>query len=382
MQTTLAALLAGFAGHAYAAAQNPSGPNPGDPIRAYGDQARALSAQPADPMHAPEVKALRQLADALESMAPPSEKMTAQVARIRGDADKIEQSTPAAVHSDWTKDALAAAADALDSLGGAGGRSPVTTDRVHAARQAIAKIDAQHEFLPQRGTIDSAFISIGDALDAAAHEQSAVSMAEKQPVAGEEAPPTAVVQHAPMEPRLNLSVGGGVADFADDASRHLTKVGGMWDVRLLIGESTAIAGEIAYVGTANGVNNVMAQFASNGTILGSALEGVLRLQTPPGVFSIPVRPFLFYGLGWNHFSLVSETFRNPLAIQNNDDALVMPFGAGIQIDLGAHVAVDTRFTYRAMYGEDLLHTSDSGVPGVSSQGMSQWTWSARLGYTF
>jgi hypothetical protein len=181
-------------------------------------------------------------------------------------------------------------------------------------------------------------------------------------------------------PTFNISAGGGVADFADDASRHLTTVGGMWDVRLLIGENTWIAGDVAYVGTANGVNNVMAQFAPNGTILGSAIEGDFRLQMPRGL--IPVRPFAFYGIGWNHFDLVRERFRNPVAIRSSDDALVMPFGGGLQFDLGQHIGLDTRFTYRAMFDEDLLHTSDSGVPGVSSQGLSQWALSARLGYTF
>jgi opacity protein-like surface antigen len=181
-------------------------------------------------------------------------------------------------------------------------------------------------------------------------------------------------------PRLNLSVGGGVVDFSDDAARHLTKLGAIWDVRALLGENTPVGVELAYVGTAHGLNNVMQRFAADGTILSNAFEGAVRFQVPAALSAI--RPFLLVGVGWNQFELVSESFRDPSAIKNSDDTLVLPFGAGVQLDLATHLTLDGRFTYRAMLEERFLYTSASGLPGVGSQDLSQWAASARVGYTF
>jgi hypothetical protein len=375
-------------------------------IREYQNQTASLGQQAPDPMHAAEVKALRQLADALEAIPGAPVVVKTSATRIRSDAEAIEKSTPHAVHSDSAKDALVSAANALDALRASTQGSSSLQERVSAARSAIEQIEPNVHFLAQRQTIDRAFERIGDALAAAAPGQNAVSEVEpgaekqppteqaptaqppvqpppeeKQPVSGYETPPpqVSVVPSRPV-PRFNISVGGGVVDFADDAAKHLTHVGGMWDVRVLLGQNTLIGGEVAYVGTANSLNNVMSPFARNGDILGSGLETNLRLQLPAGYF--PVRPFAFYGIGWSHFNLVNENFRDPTAIRDNDDAFVMPFGGGIQVDLGSHAALDMRLTYRAMYDENLLHTSDNGVPGVNSQGLSQWAASARLGYTF
>jgi hypothetical protein len=414
LRTATAVLLASAAGRAYAATQDVNQPPPdtnqpagatqqkgssqgqadsSQAIRAYQQQATSLSEQPPDPMHAAEVKALRQLADALEAM-PAAPDTHASAAAIRADADKIEKSDKMALHSDWTKDALSRAAAALDSMKASSQQPDVLSERVTTARTAIEKIDSSKPFLQQRETIDAAFMNIGEALQAAGPSgavSAAPGAAEQQPVSGQEEMPPPVTEAPPAPvmmkpytppPMFQLSVGGGVADFADDASRHLTKTGGMWDVRFLAGDSTVIAGEVAYVGTANGVNNVMATFAPNGSIIGSSIEGNLRLQMPRGLLTVPVRPFGFAGIGWNHWDLVNETFRNPIAIQNSDDALLVPFGGGLQFDLGRHAAIDTRFTYRANFDENLLHTNDNGTPGVASQGLSQWAVSARLGYVF
>jgi hypothetical protein len=194
-------------------------------------------------------------------------------------------------------------------------------------------------------------------------------------------PATSYASSAIATPALELSAGGGVADFADNASRHLTHAGGQWDVRMMFGALSPLAGELAYVGTANGVNNVMAQFAPGASIIGSSIEGDLRLQ-PPRMEGMPVQPYAFGGLGWNHFSLVNAQFRDPTALRSSDDTMVVPFGGGIQTFVSKRVGIDARFTYRAMFGEDLIHVSAQGVPGVSSEGMSQWTLAARVGYVF
>jgi hypothetical protein len=352
-------------------------------------QARGLSSMPADPQHPGEIKALRTLADTLDGMPGADTKVRRATASIRSSADALEQSPASAVHSDTMKSALTNAIGALDALQTSAASSHMAT-QVSAARDQVDKIDPTVPFLKQRTTIDQACVAIGDALALLGRTAVSsgpgvsggpgVSPEERQPVSGQE-----ISMAAPPPPRkpqqiFQLSLGGGVADFADNASKHLTEVGGMWDVRLLVGESLFVGAEFAYVGTANKVNNVMAQFAPNGTILGTGLEGDFRLQLPRAMF--PVRPFGFWGLGWNEFSLVNELFRNAAAIQAHDSTLVMPLGAGLQFNVTDHLALDTRFTYRAVYHEDLLHTDVNGVPGAGRQGMSQWAASARLGYTF
>jgi opacity protein-like surface antigen len=348
-------------------------------IKLYQDQANGLATQPADPMHPAEIRAMRSLADALSAFPNSPDQVPQAAGKLRDDADKIEHSKPTDVHSDTIKDGLSGAVDALDALRTSGPQTPDINSRITDARAAVDKIDAATPTLQERAVVDDAFVKIGNALVVIAQARQAVSM-ERQPVSGEEGVATA--QATPYHPGIgfNLSAGGGVVDFADNAAKNLTRIGGMWDVRFIIASHYWLAGEVAYVGTVNGVNNVMAQFAPGGFIVGSAVEFDARLQIP--LSWSPVRPYGFFGVGWNNYTLTGEDFRNPLAINHSDNSVVLPYGGGIEWDITDHVDLDTRFTYRALFGEDLLHTNVNGIPGVGSQGMSQWSWSARLGYTF
>src|SRR5215813_12271499 len=118
---SIGVLLVSTAGLAHAAKSQDAG----RAVHAYQEEAMSLSAQPADPKHPAEVKALRQLADALEAM--PQQPATVQqaVSKIRENADRIEKSKPTAIHSDWAKDALKSASDAIDSMRGTTQRSDV-----------------------------------------------------------------------------------------------------------------------------------------------------------------------------------------------------------------------------------------------------------------
>src|SRR5262252_2786821 len=131
-------------------------------------------------------------------------------------------------------------------------------------------------------------------------------------------------------PNLQLSVGGGIADFSENSARHLTTMGGTWDVRLMYLPYSPVAAEVAYVGTANPLNHVMNVYALGGALLGTQLEGDIRLQTPYVVGTrIPLQPYLFGGVGWCNFELVNQDFRNPVAIGSDANVLVLPYGAGL-----------------------------------------------------
>lgn len=192
------------------------------------------------------------------------------------------------------------------------------------------------------------------------------------------------IAHAQQVQPWELSAGGGVSDFVQDTASHVTRVGGAWDVRIMYGAWSLVAGELAYVGTANGLAEVMAPYALNGSILSSALEADLRLQLPDWIEYRPVvRPFVFFGVGVNSFDLVHEAFRNPMAIAASDASFVVPFGGGLEVALPRGFALEGRYTYRGMFDDELLHVNAQGAIKLGSQpGMSQQTFTARLAYRF
>src|SRR5262249_54037772 len=179
--------------------------------------------------------------------------------------------------------------------------------------------------------------------------------------------------------------GGGVVDFTGNAAAHLTTVGGLWDVRIGFYGDQILGFECAYTGTANQVNNVMTAFAPGVTIIGTSLEGDFRLQVPRWVSEqslAHLQPYAFVGAGWNNYSLTGGRVTDPAALKNSDNSVLLPWGGGAQVYITQHFTMDGRFTYRALFDDDMLHTSAQGVPGVPAQSMSQWAVSARVGYAF
>jgi hypothetical protein len=341
-------------------------------VSQYNSQAQELPSIPPDPRHPAEIKALRTLADALEAM--PGTEVTKQSAdQIRKSADTLEKSKVTAVHSDTTKEALTDALAALDALNTANA-TPGLADKIKTAHDAVAKIDPSEPFLKEKETIDDAFIKIGDALMLAS--QPVVGM-EKQPVRGqEELTPRQEIRQFREEhlftTQWGLMAGGGYASFGAKGLRDITQNGGTWDARFVLGMHTVLGAELAYVGTANELNGRMPGINSNAWIASNAFEGNLRLATP-ALRMIPVQAFAFGGAGYNRFSLNNVNGFNSSPLQGSDNTFVLPFGGGVQGNIGEHVTVDGRFTYRAIFDENLLgrdHNAD------------MYTISFRAGYVF
>src|SRR5215831_11295729 len=132
---------------------------------------------------------------------------------------------------------------------------------------------------------------------------------------------------------LQISAGGGVIDFSNDAAAHLTTIGGMWDVCLLAGSDQIVGFEAAYTGTVNDFNAVMFDFAPNASIIGTSLEGNFRLQVPRSISEavlLHVQPYAYVGAGWNNYWLTNQP-RNPKALQRVDNMFMLPWGAGAQV---------------------------------------------------
>jgi hypothetical protein len=171
---------------------------------------------------------------------------------------------------------------------------------------------------------------------------------------------------------MGFMVGGGANNFTDSGMQHITDIGGNWTARFLLGTRSYVAGEFAYLGTANGLNQ--AGLDRNAILLGNGIEGDLRIN-----FALQEwQPYIFAGTAWKHYAITNSTF-NTSSILNSDDLLEVPVGAGLSWRYRGFVA-DVRGDYRPTFGADLL----SRVPGLAVTGTNLNTWSAqgRIGFEF
>jgi len=175
---------------------------------------------------------------------------------------------------------------------------------------------------------------------------------------------------------VELSAGGGVSGFIEGAS-DLTQVGGQWDVRARLRTPILLGFEIGYVGTANGVTGLLEQNAHDGIIVGNGFEANLVASLLPSTY--PLDPYVFVGSGYTRFTLANVSSYNPGMIRKNDNAFVLPSGAGLSVRLPANLVADARFTYRAVFDDGMLYTQGQGKDALD---MSQWGITARLAYVF
>jgi hypothetical protein len=178
--------------------------------------------------------------------------------------------------------------------------------------------------------------------------------------------------------QIALSVGGGGADFIFDRMSHTVQTGAAWDARLVFGTRSFIAFEAGYAGTANRLESSGAQFTggSHAYLVGNGFETNLRIN----LFPWYVEPYIFGGVGYNHFNIANRN-NDPVAaaqFHDSDDAFLLPAGAGIAGYIGHHATLDARFTYRAIFSNNIL----VGAENVPDSRADQWTVLGRLGYQF
>jgi len=354
---------------------------------------------------------MRSLASALEAMPSVCTDCNDAARAIRKDARRIEESgAKSRAHSRLAKDALTNAVSALESIKGVAKDVRTLPDKLADGRGSIAEIEDNTAFLKQRDTIDTAFQKVGDALGLIGESSAVAGLFnenERQTVSGQQeepaappqpqgqttiienqqpAPPqtqTTVVETPPPAPvvvypydrenwykQVAVEVGGGYASFGAKGLRDITQNGGEWDFRLVLGARSPFGVELGYVGTANQLNGRMSGVDPNTVILSDAFEGDLRLSTPAWR-RFPLQVFGFAGAGYNRFDLTNSRFNNGQL--KEDNTFVLPAGGGLQINFTPHLALDGRFTYRAIFDEDLMgrnHNAD------------MYTATGRIGYLF
>jgi hypothetical protein len=145
---------------------------------------------------------------------------------------------------------------------------------------------------------------------------------------------------------MALSIGGGIADFTGERARGATDLGGTYGARLTIGTRLPFAVEVAYIGTAQGMD--VLGLDSSAILLGNGGEATLRLNFLRG----PVEPYIFGGAGLTHYSIENSDF-NTSAVRDSDDVYTIPMGAGAALQYRGLV-VDGRGTFRYAFEQDLL----------------------------
>jgi len=180
-----------------------------------------------------------------------------------------------------------------------------------------------------------------------------------------------------------VALGGGVLGFTDRTLRDNTSpVGGTWDLRATFGTHFPIALEVAYVGSANQIQSLFNR--ENATLIGTTLETDVRLNALPHYV---IDPYVFVGIGWQRYDLDERDFSlADTGINQHDDMVVVPVGAGISYRLAGLVA-DLRGTFRATSGASLV-LEQPAMPQQQPAGavafapMHAWNMSLSLGYYF
>jgi len=156
--------------------------------------------------------------------------------------------------------------------------------------------------------------------------------------------------------------------------RTATETGAEWDARLTIGTRSFIAFEAGYAGT---YNKLQSPVEGHGSVapymVNNGVDGDLRLNLLP----FRVQPYVFGGVGYNRATINNLNDSPAMAQRFNsaDDQLLVPAGGGLAVYPFAHAMLDARFTYRAIFADNL----DRANP---DERLDQWAVTGRLGYGF
>jgi len=115
---------------------------------------------------------------------------------------------------------------------------------------------------------------------------------------------------------------------------------------------------------------------NNAQIVGNGVEGNVRLNLVRGTW---IQPFLFAGLGWSHYVVANSDIQNA-SIDDEDDVVQIPAGAGLSLRMGQRISLDLRGTYRFAEGDGMFN----GGPGDEGEGdgLESLSGTAMIGFGF
>jgi hypothetical protein len=154
-----------------------------------------------------------------------------------------------------------------------------------------------------------------------------------------------------------LSGGGGFEDYVGSAMRDTTGVGTSWAVRGMIGTHSYIAGELAYIGSAQAIQRL--GLTGRSTLFGNGAQLAVRVNA---TVHYAIQPFFYGGVAWRHYSL--STSNNFSDAADSTDTLEVPVGIGFATY--AHgIMFDVRGEYRFCWANHaIVPDSNGGTPNL------------------
>lgn len=171
---------------------------------------------------------------------------------------------------------------------------------------------------------------------------------------------------------LGLEAGGGVLAYTRGQLANLTQTGGGWALRLIIGTRSYLAGEVAYVGSANTIG--LGGLTTSAQLIGTGLEGALRLQLPVWLGERGrglVLPYILAGVGWSRYDVLDSNNN----FNSGTNGLTVPLGGGLILGY-RHLLFDARAQYRLGYYNNPLRLGDD------TSGTDNWSLTFHVGYEF
>jgi peptidoglycan-associated lipoprotein len=180
----------------------------------------------------------------------------------------------------------------------------------------------------------------------------------------------AVVARDPLG--IQLMLGGGLTNSLDSGTEDFVELGGAWDARVAFMNQSFIGFEAAYVGSLQQADAL--GLDDNAQLMGNGVEGNLRLNL---LRTAPIRPYVFAGLGWTHYSMTNTDVTTSL-VDEDDDVMHVPAGLGVGFHLYRGVTLDVRGTLRAAFDDEMFDRAALD----DDSGLENWATSAALGFEF
>lgn len=170
--------------------------------------------------------------------------------------------------------------------------------------------------------------------------------------------------YPPSRVGMELQVGGGGQTFLDGDATAVAKPGGDWTARFIVGTRSFIAGEAAYLGSAQNLDTL--GVSDQAVLMSNGLEAALRVNFTRAL----VQPYALAGYTWRRYQ-VTNTAVNTSSIADRDDVGAIPVGVGLAIRPGRFV-IDFRATFHGAFGQELIPNAN----------LSTLTGNAKVGFEF